>query len=117
MRTVSVIVAICILMIAVLYATEAGVPCTEVENNLKPCVPHLQSKGPQATPPPNCCSGVKAVKSLADSTGDHKGVCQCMKGIATRVAGLNYDLASRLPTQCRVTMSYTISPNTDCSKV
>ncbi|KAK9734257.1 hypothetical protein RND81_04G126700 [Saponaria officinalis] len=118
MRTVSVLVAICMLAIAASYAAEAAVSCTDVDKNLKPCVQHLQSgAGSQATPPADCCAGVKSVKSLADTTGEHKAVCQCMKGIAAKVTGINYDLAAKLPNHCGVTMSYTINPNTDCSKV
>ncbi|XP_074311896.1 non-specific lipid-transfer protein-like [Silene latifolia] len=117
MKGISVILAVSMFVIAASYATEAAISCAVVENNLKPCIGHLKSQDSQATPPADCCSGVKSVKAQADSTGERKAVCQCMKDMATKVGGINYDLAAKLASQCGVTMSYTINPNTDCSKV
>ncbi|XP_021851889.1 non-specific lipid-transfer protein-like [Spinacia oleracea] len=118
LKLACVFVFICVILGVASRATEAAISCSGVSDSLSPCMSHLKSSGPtQETPPTNCCAGVRSVKATAQQTGEHRAVCECMKSTAASTKGLNYDHAAKLPAQCGVSMSYTFSPNTDCTKV
>ncbi|XP_021723393.1 non-specific lipid-transfer protein-like [Chenopodium quinoa] len=118
LKLARVIVAICMVLGATSRAIEAALSCSGVSDTLSPCMPYLKGSGPtQATPSESCCAGVRSLKATAEQTGEHRALCECMKSTAASIKGLNNDLAAKLPAQCGVTMSYTFSPNTDCTKV
>ncbi|CAO2839169.1 unnamed protein product [Amaranthus hypochondriacus] len=119
LKLACVSVAISMVLATVTRPTEAAIiSCSGVSDSLSPCKPHLTSSGlPQSTPPEKCCAGVRSVKAMAQQTGEHRAVCECMKSAAAEMAGFNYDHAAKLPAQCGVSMSYTFSPKTDCTKI
>ncbi|XP_074313780.1 non-specific lipid-transfer protein-like [Silene latifolia] len=92
----------------------AAVTCPGVTKSLAPCMTYLKGTG-GPTPPPNCCVGVRTLKGMARTTADRRTACNCMKTAAGRMKGLNYGNAARLPNQCGVRMSYTLSPNINCN--
>ncbi|GFQ06534.1 non-specific lipid-transfer protein 1 [Phtheirospermum japonicum] len=58
-----------------------AVTCGQVDAALMPCVGYLEGG---AGPSPACCSGVKAVKGLAQTTADKRTCCGCVKAAAIR---------------------------------
>ncbi|MCD7452711.1 hypothetical protein HAX54_017835 [Datura stramonium] len=85
--------------------------CGQVDASLAPCIPYLTQGG---EPGAACCSGVKSLKGLAQSTADKKVACNCVKAAANRYANLKDDAAQALPSKCGVTMDTPISRNVNC---
>nr|ACM78619.1 non-specific lipid-transfer protein type 1 [Tamarix hispida] len=96
----------------VLGAAEAAVTCSSVTKQLTPCLSYLTSGG---APTAACCGGVKSLNGMASmSTPDRQATCNCLKAASK---GINLQNAVSLPAKCGVKIGYSISPNTDCSKV
>ncbi|KAL2899904.1 IWF1': Non-specific lipid-transfer protein [Bienertia sinuspersici] len=92
---------------------EAAMSCGTVTKNIAPCIAYLKGgSGPSAA----CCSGVKALNSLAATPADKKTACSCLKSAASSMKGLDQKKAAGLPGSCGVSIPYSISPQTDCSK-
>ncbi|KAI4318947.1 hypothetical protein MLD38_032600 [Melastoma candidum] len=115
--------------LAVAAATSAALPtstlassdttpinCAQVTNSIAPCIPYLTNPG-VALLTPGCCNGIRALNAASQSTSDRQAVCRCLKSAAASVPGINYDLASQLPTRCGINAAFTISPTTDCESV
>ncbi|KAL2937512.1 IWF1': Non-specific lipid-transfer protein [Bienertia sinuspersici] len=93
--------------------TKAAMSCGTVTKNIAPCIAYLKGgSGPSAA----CCSGVKALNSLAATPADKKTACSCLKSAALSMKGLDQKKAAGLPGSCGVSIPYSISPQTDCSK-
>eukprot|EP00262_Sarcandra_glabra_P002521 TRINITY_DN1288_c0_g2_i1.p1 TRINITY_DN1288_c0_g2~~TRINITY_DN1288_c0_g2_i1.p1 ORF type:complete len:117 (-),score=1.55 TRINITY_DN1288_c0_g2_i1:207-557(-) len=110
-------VVACVLLACIILSgshAEAAISCGQVVSAVSPCMTYLRSGGPI---PPACCNGVKALNSAAKTTPDRQQTCSCLKSIAARVSGINLGLAAGLPSKCGVSVSYKISPSTDCTKV
>ncbi|GFQ08646.1 non-specific lipid-transfer protein a [Phtheirospermum japonicum] len=71
-----------------------------------PCVGYLEGG---AGPSPACCSGVKAVKGLAQTTADKRTCCGCVKAAANRYTDLKDEAAQSLPAKCGVQLDIPIS--------
>ncbi|XP_050241934.1 non-specific lipid-transfer protein 1-like [Quercus robur] len=103
-------------MIAIVPIAQATITCTQISNNVMPCVTYLRSNS--ASPPPeNCCQGVRNLNGMAKTTPDRQAVCNCFKAAAGGISGLNPTLVANLPKNCGVNSPFKISPSTDCSKV
>ncbi|KAF7825422.1 non-specific lipid-transfer protein 3-like [Senna tora] len=95
---------------------EAAVTCTQVYNNLSPCISYVANGG---AVPDQCCRGIRTLFGMAQTTPDRQAVCSCIK---TAVNGIPYNnnnlnLAAGLPKKCGVNIPYQISPSTDlCGK-
>ena len=104
----------CVLVICMVVAGgEAAISCGQAASALSPCISYLTTGG--TMPPAACCSGVKKLSSAATTTADRQAACKCLKNLSTSISGLNLGLASGLPGKCGVSISYKISPSTDCS--
>ncbi|GFQ06533.1 non-specific lipid-transfer protein a [Phtheirospermum japonicum] len=68
-------------------------------------------------PLPACCSGVKAVKGLAQTTADKRTCCGCVKAAANRYTDLKDEAAQSLPAKCGVQLDIPISRTVDCDKI
>ncbi|KAK9986290.1 hypothetical protein SO802_031241 [Lithocarpus litseifolius] len=102
-------------MIAIVPIAQATITCTQISNNVLPCIAYLRSNG--ASPPPkSCCQGIKNLLGLAKTTPDRQATCNCIKAAAGGISGLNSASVADLPKNCGVNISYKISPSTDCSK-
>jgi len=101
------------MVVAALHADAAGLTCGVVSSDIAQCVPYLTG-GPG--PSPACCSGIKALVSVASTPQDRKTACGCLKSAAVSTKGINYSATAGLPGKCGVNVTYTISPSTDCSK-
>ncbi|GLT74778.1 hypothetical protein SLA2020_465540 [Shorea laevis] len=107
--------ACAVLLCMTLSASVAqAITCGQVSSSLAQCLNYIKGSG---TLPPGCCSGVKSLNAAAKTTADRKTACNCLKTLASSVSGINYSIAAGLPGKCGVSIPYSISPNTDCSKV
>ncbi|XP_038883886.1 non-specific lipid-transfer protein 1-like [Benincasa hispida] len=96
--------------------TEAVVTCNQVISNLNPCVQFVTGGG---APSGNCCSGVRQLFALAQTTPDRQAVCRCLKSVVNgvRYSGKNVANAAALPSKCGVQLPYAIDPNVDCNTI
>lgn len=106
------VAAVFVLLCFLAAASEATISCNDVNKDLRPCVSYLVNGS--GKPPASCCSGVSALASAASTTADKKAACECIKSAAKNVK-IKTDLAQALPQNCGISLSFTISPSTDCS--
>ncbi|KAL2900897.1 IWF1': Non-specific lipid-transfer protein [Bienertia sinuspersici] len=79
------------------YWSKAAMSCGTVTKNIAPCIAYLKGgSGPSAA----CCSGVKALNSLAATPADKKTACSCLKSAASSMKGLDQKKAAGLPGSC-----------------
>jgi hypothetical protein len=109
----TVVAAVMLLVLLLAPASEGAITCSDVTKYLRPCVNYLV-KG-TGKPPAACCSGASALASAASTTADKKAACGCIKTAAKNI-NPNSQAAQALPGDCGITLSFTISPNVDCSK-
>ncbi|XP_028799771.1 non-specific lipid-transfer protein 8 [Neltuma alba] len=119
MRSSSVSVCGLVLLVLVVVLTassssEAAISCSDVVKDLRPCVSYLS--GGSGKPPPACCSGAKSLASAASTTADRKTACNCIKSSAKSLT-IKSQLAQSLPSNCGISIPFSISPDTDCSKI
>ncbi|PUZ60386.1 hypothetical protein GQ55_4G121000 [Panicum hallii var. hallii] len=90
------------------------VSCSGVINDLSLCLDFLQGNAGQ--PSDRCCTGVKAIYAAADTAAARQATCECLKSAYNMV---NADLyaTQTLPGACGVPLSYTISPDINCSQI
>ena len=115
-RSSAIICALVALAIVLTVApgTEGAVTCGTVTSSLSKCIPYITGKGPIS---PGCCAGVKSLNAMATTPADRQTACGCLKSLAGKINGINYAAAAGVPGKCGVSIPYTISPSTDCSKV
>ncbi|GAB4833174.1 hypothetical protein Ancab_031418 [Ancistrocladus abbreviatus] len=97
-------------------SAEAAMTCSTVNKVLVPCMSYL--KGSSREPSSGCCAAVRTLKGMAKTPADHRTACNWLKSTAASMSrSLNTKNAAALPGRCGVSVSYSISPTTDCSKV
>ncbi|KAK8494587.1 hypothetical protein V6N13_023143 [Hibiscus sabdariffa] len=101
------VVVVWLVVGAAVPLAQGAITCGEVTSSLAPCIPYLTSGG---TLPPGCCSGIESLNAAAQTTPDRQAACNCLKTAAATTNGINYSLASGLPSNCGV------SPTTDCNQ-
>ncbi|OQU78681.1 non-specific lipid-transfer protein 1 isoform X2 [Sorghum bicolor] len=103
--------------VVVLAATtsEAAISCGQVSSAIAPCLSYARGQG--SAPSAGCCSGVRSLNSAARTTADRRAACNCLKNAARGISGLNAGNAASIPSKCGVSVPYTISTSTDCSRV
>jgi hypothetical protein len=94
-------------------AVRAAVSCSGVMNHLSMCLDFLQ--GDTDEPGNRCCKGVKAIYAAADSSPERQATCKCLKS-AYNLVDADLYATQTLAGICGVPLSYTISPDTDCSE-
>ncbi|XP_007033545.2 PREDICTED: non-specific lipid-transfer protein [Theobroma cacao] len=107
------VVVLCLVVGAPL--AQGAITCSQVSSYLAPCIPYLRGSG--GAVPSNCCSGIKNLNGAAQTSQDRKAACGCIKNAAGSISGINYALASQMPSKCGVSIPYQISPNIDCNSV
>ncbi|CAL9153408.1 unnamed protein product [Musa hybrid cultivar] len=105
--------SLALLLVTAPHVTQA-ITCGEVTSALSPCIAYATGKGSLTS---GCCNGVKTLNSAAKTSADRKTACSCIKTLVSQVSGVNTGLVSGIPGKCGVSIPYTISPSTDCSKV
>ncbi|XP_062227640.1 non-specific lipid-transfer protein 1-like [Phragmites australis] len=115
MRKSSAFAVLLLAMLAVQQlAVQADIECSDVLSGLSPCLGFVE--GDVDHPSSECCDGVTTTYAAADTTTDRQAMCECLKSAYDRV---NADLsaAQALPADCGLSLSYTISPDFDCSTI
>ncbi|KAL2899879.1 IWF1': Non-specific lipid-transfer protein [Bienertia sinuspersici] len=74
---------------------------------------NCNGQGPTAA----CCTGVRTLKTLANTTQDRQTACRCMKSAATAFPGIDPKNTAALPSKCGVSLPGSVGPQTDCSHV
>ncbi|OEL13010.1 Non-specific lipid-transfer protein 1 [Dichanthelium oligosanthes] len=95
-------------------ASVSAITCGQVSSAISPCLSYARGTG--SAPSAACCSGVRSLKSQASTTADRRTACNCLKNAARSVSGLNAGNAASIPSKCGVSIPYTISTSTDCSR-
>ncbi|KAK4379472.1 hypothetical protein RND71_001334 [Anisodus tanguticus] len=117
MKVVAVLVLVALAMVQLTMAGrsggQGGFTCGQVDSILAPCVPYLTQGG---QPGDACCSGVKTLRGLAQSTDERRTACNCVKAAANRYANLKDDAAQALPSKCGVALDIPISRTTNCDQ-
>lgn len=108
---VLVVLAVVQLAIADQLEQQGGVSCGQVDANMAPCISYLTQGG---EPSASCCSGVKTVSGMAQSTDERRTACNCLKAAANRYANLKDDAAQALPSKCGVSLNIPISRTINC---
>ncbi|KAJ0975498.1 hypothetical protein J5N97_017463 [Dioscorea zingiberensis] len=94
--------------------TTSALTCDQLVPYLWPCIKYVQGKGALTE---SCCKGVQGLNAMAKNTQDRQAVCNCLKKAAASDSGLKPKLVSSIPGKCRVSIPYSISSSTNCSKV
>ncbi|KAK4411192.1 Non-specific lipid-transfer protein 1 [Sesamum angolense] len=92
---------------AVVVKPGQAVTCGQVDAALVPCISYLTGHGD--IPSAACCSGVKAVKGMAQTTADKRACCNCVKAAANKYADLK-DAAARVLPPSAVSKWTSLSP-------
>ncbi|CAL5053207.1 unnamed protein product [Urochloa decumbens] len=95
-------------------ARAAGISCIGLLNDLSLCLNFLQ--GDADEPNDRCCQGVKRIFAAADTTAKKQATCKCLKS-AFNLVDADLYATQTLTGDCGVPLSYTISPDTDCSDI
>ncbi|KAK1321957.1 Non-specific lipid-transfer protein 4.2 [Acorus calamus] len=103
-------VIVALLLVVGPREAEAAISCGQVASYVSPCIAYAQKGG---AIPPRCCSGVRGLNGAAKTTQDRQQACTCLKSLARG----NLPYATGIPSKCSVSVPYSISPNTDCTKV
>ncbi|KAK9755436.1 hypothetical protein RND81_01G024900 [Saponaria officinalis] len=112
-KTLALLICIVFAMSTQYIAVEA-LTCGQVTNSVASCISYLKG-GPG--PSGQCCGGIKSLNGQARTPADRQTACKCLKSDAAAIPGINFGLAAGLPSKCGVSVPYTISPSTDCSRV
>jgi hypothetical protein len=113
MQLVAIAVVAAVLLAAA-TTSEAAVTCGQVSSAISPCLSYARGQG--SGPSAACCSGVRSLNSAASTSADKRTACNCLKSAAGRISGLNAGNAASIPSKCGVSIPYTISTSTDCSR-
>lgn len=89
-----------------------AVTCADVSKSLGPCISYLQNGG---SPSHDCCNGVSRLNGMAQSKGDRRAACLCIKQTAGRYRNLKSNAARDLPGRCGVDVGVPISWDIDCN--
>ncbi|ERN09369.1 hypothetical protein AMTR_s00162p00083730 [Amborella trichopoda] len=85
--------------------------------NIGPCVNYLVIKNGTGTPSTDCCTGVKNLKGMANTTENRRAICNCLENEAAKIPQIDPQAVKMLPEKCRVTLGFPISLNTTCSSI
>jgi hypothetical protein len=105
---------VALVLLAAAATSEAAISCGQVASAIAPCISYARGQG--SGPSAGCCSGVKSLNNAARTTADRRAACNCLKNAAAGVSGLNAGNAASIPSKCGVSIPYTISTSTDCSR-
>ncbi|CAA3007118.1 Plant lipid transfer Par allergen [Olea europaea subsp. europaea] len=73
--------------------------------------------GRVARPSGGCCNELNRLPGMTRTTADRRPACNCLKQIAPQYPGVKDSLLLALPQKFGVTLSFSITRNTDCNRV
>ncbi|RCV23601.1 hypothetical protein SETIT_5G019900v2 [Setaria italica] len=94
----------------------AALQCAQVAQLMAPCMPYLTG-APGMTPYGICCNSLGVLNQLAATPADRVAACSCVKAAAGGFPSVDFARAAGLPATCGLSISFTISPNMDCTQV
>lgn len=112
---VAIAVVAAVLLAFAATTSEAAISCGQVSSAIGPCLSYARGQG--SAPSAGCCSGVRSLNSAARTTADRRAACNCLKNAARGISGLNAGNAASIPSKCGVSIPYSISTSTDCSRI
>ncbi|KAE8674883.1 Non-specific lipid-transfer protein [Hibiscus syriacus] len=93
----------CVLVLCLAVAApqaQGAITCGQVVSYLAPCIVYVRNNGASSGVPATCCNGIKSLNRAARSTPDRQSACNCIKGMAAGIPGINYGLTNKLPGMC-----------------
>ncbi|KAJ1273806.1 hypothetical protein BS78_05G012900 [Paspalum vaginatum] len=115
MARAQVVVIAVVAAVLLAAACSEAITCGQVTSAIGPCLSYARGMG--SGPSAGCCSGVRSLNSAARTTADRRAACNCLKSAAGGISGLKPANAASIPSKCGVSIPYTISTSTDCSRV
>ncbi|KAL6876434.1 hypothetical protein ACP4OV_013006 [Aristida adscensionis] len=113
--------SLAVLLLAVLAVQElaaaasvADIQCPDVLRDMNPCLSYLQGKDDD--PSADCCAGVTTLADDADTQAERQATCECLKDAYYQFNAV-LSRAQALPGKCGISLSFTISPDVDCTKI
>ncbi|KAM7512279.1 hypothetical protein LguiB_011154 [Lonicera macranthoides] len=103
-----------LVLLLVVPSSNAAITCSVVVKYMNPCVNYLKSGS--GLPPSACCSGATTLFAAVTTTADKQTACNCLKTVS-KSTSVNVQLAKALPGNCGISLSFSISPTVDCSKI
>ncbi|XP_042515831.1 non-specific lipid-transfer protein 1-like [Macadamia integrifolia] len=110
----SAMAAALMLLLLLVPTSEAVIACSDVVKDLTPCLNYIVSGS--GKPSVSCCSGASKLAAAASTTADKRAACNCIQSTAKQI-NINAAAAKALPGSCGISLPFTVSPNTDCSKI
>ncbi|KAL6856855.1 hypothetical protein ACP4OV_018237 [Aristida adscensionis] len=104
-----------VLAAAVARPAQGAVSCGDVDASLRPCVGYVTGK--EASPPAECCEGVKRLKAMPADTAEKRQACECVKLAAAQYQGIQPGAAANLPGACGAPLPFQITQNFDCKTI
>ena len=103
------------LAVAALLLQAAALQCAQVAPLMAPCMPYLTG-APGMSPYGICCNCLGVLNQLAAAPADRVAACGCIKAAAGGFPSVDFARAAGLPAACGLSISFTISPNMDCTQ-
>jgi hypothetical protein len=99
-------------------AAAAALQCGQVAQLMAPCMPYLAGAPAGVTPYGICCNSLGVLNQLAATLADRVAACTCIKAAAAGgfPSVVDFTRAAGLPATCGLSLSFTISPNMDCTQ-
>ncbi|KAF5197770.1 Non-specific lipid-transfer protein [Thalictrum thalictroides] len=110
----SVLVVLAI-MVQVMVEPIEAFTCGELAMKVMPCAPYVTGSAVQ--PSPECCNGVKTLKSMMVTKDDTREMCKCLKAAASAYPSIKDEAIAALPDKCGAPLPFTISKNMNCDKI
>ncbi|KAK6142253.1 hypothetical protein DH2020_022601 [Rehmannia glutinosa] len=88
--------------------------CSDMSPAVMQCAPF--ALGAVSQPSGGCCNEVSRLVGLASTTNDRQQACNCLKALAPQYPGVIDSNLLSIPQKCGVSLHFSLSRNTDCSK-
>ncbi|KAL7143589.1 hypothetical protein ABFS83_08G202100 [Erythranthe nasuta] len=73
--------------------------------------------GAVSQPSGGCCNEVSRLNGMASSTDDKRLLCNCFKSLAPQYPNVKDSNLNAIPQNCGVSLSFSVSSNTDCNTI
>ncbi|KAK6142277.1 hypothetical protein DH2020_022625 [Rehmannia glutinosa] len=88
--------------------------CSDMSPAVMQCAPF--ALGAVSQPSGGCCNEVSRLVGLASTTNDRQQACNCLKALAPQYPGAVDSNLLSIPQKCGVSLHFSLSRDTDCSK-
>ncbi|PIA30427.1 hypothetical protein AQUCO_05500001v1 [Aquilegia coerulea] len=102
-------------MVQVIVKPIEAFTCVELAMKVIPCASFVIGSAVQ--PSPECCNGVKQLKTMLVTRNDKRAMCNCLKMAASAFPKLKDEAITSLPAKCGAPLPFTISKNMNCDTI